>query len=314
MNTACYRVLHDTRYLYSEPVLLSQQLLHLAPRSCPWQQCEFHRITIEPAATEREDREDYFGNREERFALETPHTELFVRAESVVAVRPHAPDPARASSPPWEAVREQLRAPRDRTTLEASQYLYPSPHVPECPAVPAFARPTFAPNRPLLGVIVELTRRIHDEFEFDPEATTVATPLEEVLAQRRGVCQDFAHLAIGCLRAHGIAARYVSGYLLTTPPPGQLRLTGADASHAWVSVFVPDLGWVDMDPTNDLLPDTRHVTVAWGRDFGDVSPVRGIILGGGEHEVEVRVTVDPLEPPPGGQTEAGSLPPILVPG
>ncbi|MGE5319786.1 MAG: transglutaminase family protein [Hyphomicrobiaceae bacterium] len=292
--SARYRVLHDTHYHYEAPVLLSQQLLHLTPRTCSWQSCESHRITIQPSATERDERDDFFGNRQVLFALDTPHTELVVAAESVVAVRPHAPDPARAPSPPWEAVRALERSAGDASTLEACQFRYASPLVRTSPEVLRFAHPAFAPGRPLLEVMLDLSRRIHDQFAFDPDATTVATPLEEVLAHRRGVCQDFAHLALACLRAHGIAARYVSGYLLTTPPPGQPRLVGADASHAWVSVFIPELGWVDIDPTNNLLPDTRHITVALGRDFSDVSPVRGVILGGGEHEVEARVTVEPF--------------------
>ncbi len=304
-RAAHYRVRHDTHYRYEAPVLLSRQLLHLSPRACPWQHCESHRITIHPAPAERDERDDYFGNREVLFALEAPHTELVVHAESVVAVSPHAPDPRQAEAPPWEAVRARLRSPPDAAALDACQFLYESPLVRTSPGVLRFARPVFASHRPLLEAMVELTQRIHEHFEFDPDATTVATPLEEVLAHGRGVCQDFAHLAIACLRAHGLAARYVSGYLLTTPPPGQPRLVGADASHAWVSVFVPGLGWVDIDPTNNLLPDTQHVTVAWGRDFSDVSPLRGVILGGDEHEVEVEVTVEPLREPQAAAADNG---------
>jgi len=293
-GAAHYRVLHDTHYRYDSPVLLSRQLLHLRPRNCPWQACLSHRVTIQPAPAERDERDDYFGNPEVLFALEAPHTELIVRAESEVAVCPRAHDPHPESGPAWEAVRALLRAPRDAAALDACQFLYESPMVRTSPGVLRFARPVFAPDRPMVDALVDLTQRIYEHFDFDADATTVSTPLEEVLAHGRGVCQDFAHLAIACLRAHGLAARYVSGYLLTTPPPGQPRLIGADASHAWVSAFVPGVGWVDIDPTNNLLPDTRHVTVAWGRDFSDVSPLRGVILGGGEHEVEVRVTVEPL--------------------
>lgn len=295
MNTARYAVRHDTHYTYSAPVLLSRQLLHGTPRDCPWQHCESHRIDIQPTATEWEQGLDYFGNPQAHFSLETPHSELLVRTDSVIAVQAHAVDPQVVDSPPWESVRAELRAPRDAESLMACQFLYESPHIRSFRSLLEFTAPIVRAGQPLLPLAIELMRHIHREFEFDPEATTTATPLDEVIAQRRGVCQDFAHLNIACLRAHGIAARYVSGYLLTTPPPGQPRLVGADASHAWISVFIPGLGWIDLDPTNDLIVDTQHVTVAWGRDFSDVSPLRGVILGGGEHEVTVEVTVQPMD-------------------
>ncbi|MGB0126828.1 MAG: transglutaminase family protein [Rhodocyclaceae bacterium] len=294
MNQARYAVRHDTLYSYSAPVVLSRQLLHVTPRECAWQNCEAHHITIDPAPNEWEERLDYFGNPEAHFALETPHAELLVRADSVVAVRSRAVDPETASSPAWEDARAALRSPNEAASLEACQFLYESPYVRGFPRLAEFSASLFPPGRPVLDAAVALMRYIHSEFEFDPAATTVTTPLNEVIEDRRGVCQDFAHLMIACLRAHGIAARYISGYLLTLPPPGKPRLVGADASHAWVSVFVPGLGWIDFDPTNDQLPDTQHVTVAWGRDFSDVSPLRGVILGGGEHEVDVQVTVEPL--------------------
>jgi transglutaminase-like putative cysteine protease len=298
-RTAHYRVRHDTEYRYGTPVLLSYQLLRLTPRACAWQSCHTHSLVVTPAPAEREEREDYFGNREVQLALDTPHGELLVEAHSTVTVHAHAPDPERTPGAAWETVRAALHAPRDEASLCACEFLYESPHVRISQEIARFAAPHFAAGKPLLSAALELMARIHREFEFDPEATTVATPLEDVLEERRGVCQDFAHLTIACLRAQGLAARYVSGYLLTNPPPGKPRLVGADASHAWVSLFVPGLGWVDLDPTNNLLPDTRHITLAWGRDFSDVSPLRGVILGGGEHEVEVRVTVEPVESPQG---------------
>ena len=172
-----------------------------------------------------------------------------------------------------------------------------SPFVAVRPAFREYAEPSFLPGRPLLEAVADLNERIYREFKYDPHFTTVATPLDEVLSERRGVCQDFAHLAIACLRSLGLAARYVSGYILTVPPPGRPRLVGADASHAWLSVFVPGLGWADFDPTNDLLPDLQHVTLAWGRDFSDISPLRGVILGGGEQKIDVRVTVEPIDAP-----------------
>jgi len=162
------------------------------------------------------------------------------------------------------------------------------------PVLAEYTAPSFTKERPLLEAVADLTGRIHRDFTFDRTATTVATPLQTVFRTRRGVCQDFAHLEIACLRSLGLAARYVSGYLESVPPPDQPRLTGADASHAWVSVFCPPVGWVDVDPTNDVLADERHVTVAWGRDYGDVSPLRGVILGGGQHALHVGVSVVPV--------------------
>lgn len=291
---ADYRVIHETHYRYDSVVHLSQQLLHLTPRPCPYQQCEAHRIEVDPAPAERYEREDYFGNRIVHVALETPHSHLLVHAESVVSVKPHAPAIDSFAALAWEQVRAQLQVPGSGPALDACQFAFESPFIRSSPALLEFAQASFGPGRSLVDALFELTQRIHDEFEFDPEATSVTTPLPQVLKERRGVCQDFAHLQIASLRALGLAARYVSGYILTTPPPGQPRLIGADASHAWVSVFVPDFGWIDVDPTNNLVPDTQHITLAWGRDFSDVSPLRGVILGGGEHELEVRVTVMPL--------------------
>jgi len=200
----------------------------------------------------------------------------------------------------WEDVRElgvfRANAPAD----EAAEFRYRSPYIEPAAELADFARPSMTPGRPLLAAAIELMHRIHDEFRFDAGATSITTPVTRVLAERRGVCQDFAHLQIACLRSFGLAARYVSGYLLTDPPPGQPRLVGADASHAWLSVWCPPFGWVDLDPTNAVLPDLRHVTTAWGRDYGDVSPLRGVVLGSADHELYVGVSVVPVhadEPP-----------------
>ncbi len=201
-------------------------------------------------------------------------------------------DPAR--SPGWEDVSADLAYRRAAPAHEAHQFAYRSPYVVGSPEIEAFARQSFTPGAPLLAATLDLMHRIHEEFTFDTEATTIATPVSRVLDGRHGVCQDFAHLQIACLRTLGLAARYVSGYLLTDPPQGQPRLVGADASHAWLSVHCPAHGWVDFDPTNDVIADSRHVTVAWGRDYGDVSPLRGVILGGAEHRLEVGVSVVPV--------------------
>ncbi len=292
MSAARYRVEHTTHYRYASAALASQQLLRLTPRGCHWQRLVAHRIDVDPQPAERVAQVDAHGNRIERIVLLAPHTELYVHADSTVEVSPHAPR-ADAASSPWEEVHALLRAGRTPAVLEAAAYAWASPLVAIDGRLAAWAAADFTPGRPLLEAAIALSGRIHGEFEFDPQATTIATPVGEVLERRRGVCQDFAHLAIACLRSRGLAARYVSGYLLTSPPPGRPRLVGADASHAWISVYVPDLGWVDLDPTNDLLPDTEHITLGWGRDFADVSPLRGVITGGGAQGLEVRVTVTP---------------------
>lgn len=290
-----YRIVHETLYRYASPVALSHQLLHLTPRALPWQTLHSHRIAIEPQPGETTEREDDFGNPVRQVLLATPHQALTVRAESEVSVAPRAEAAAAALPAAWDALRERLHGIDETPLLEPAQFLYESPQV-ECLAeLAAYAAPSFPPRRRVLDAALELASRIHDDFEFDPKATSVSTPLREVLRLRRGVCQDFAHLMIACLRALGLAARYVSGYLITAPPPGRPRLVGADASHAWVSVWSAHAGWVDIDPTNDCLVDDEHITLAWGRDFSDVTPMRGVILGGGEQELEVRVTVTPVQ-------------------
>jgi transglutaminase-like putative cysteine protease len=287
-------VLHETTYTYESPVALSQQLLHLTPRVLEWQTLDEHRVTVEPAPGEMASGEDYFGNPVSHLLLAAPHSSLTVRAASCLTTRERAGRLAGERGAPWEEVRERLRGLGGEPLLEPAQFLYESPHVESFRELAAYAAPCFTKGRGVLEAALELARRIHADFAFDPRATSIATPLREVLKQRRGVCQDFAHLMTGCLRTLGLAARYVSGYILTTPPPGRPRLIGADASHAWVSVYCPLTGWVDMDPTNDCLVDDEHVTLAWGRDFSDVTPMRGVILGGGEQTLSVRVTVSPV--------------------
>jgi transglutaminase-like putative cysteine protease len=293
MSDLIYRIRHETEYSYASPVQLSRQLLRLMPRSAPWQDCLAHEVRVKPEPAEWSWIEDFFGNPVAQFALYTPHLELLVVVESRVAVRSHVPSVAPSKTIPWEMAREWLHAGKGGAALDPAQYLFASPHVPVSSSLAAYARQSFRVGQPLLASALDLTRRIYRDFKYDPKATTISTPVETVLKQKRGVCQDFAHLQIACLRSLGLAARYVSGYLLTHPAPGKERLVGADASHAWISVYCPDLGWVDLDPTNNLMPDTEHITVAWGRDFSDVSPMRGVILGGGEHELDVRVTVRP---------------------
>lgn len=298
MNPAIrLQVIHDTRYFYASAVTLSRQLLHLTPRSTPWQRFLSHFVYLDPAPSYEWRRDDLFGNPVREFAIESPHTYLHVRAESVVELLPRGVDGADfcAASPPWETVRDRLAYRGEAAQPDVAWFQFESPAVTLAREFADYASPCFPPGRPLLAAVSALMQQIHDDFEFDPEATTVSTPAHEVLEKRRGVCQDFAHLMLSCLRSLGLAARYVSGYLLTQPPPGWPRLIGADASHAWVSVYCPVAGWVDFDPTNALLPDLEHVTLAWGRDFTDVSPLRGVILGGGEHSLAVAVTVTPVD-------------------
>jgi transglutaminase-like putative cysteine protease len=296
---ALYRIEHDTRYVHATAVSMSQHVACLTPRRLERQVVHEYRLEVQPQPADLVERIDYYGNAVAQFSILQKYTELRVRASSLVEVRESeaAIDPD--ASPAWEAVRDagtfRLGAPLD----EAAEFRYPSPYVQPAPELEAFARPSFAPGRPLLAAAIDLMKRIHDEFQFDAGVTTITTPISRVLAERRGVCQDFAHLQIACLRSLGIPARYTSGYLLTDPPPGSPRLIGADASHAWLSICCPRLGWVDLDPTNAVLPGVRHVTLAWGRDYGDVSPVRGVVLGGGEHELSVGVSVVPA---PGAAT------------
>jgi transglutaminase-like putative cysteine protease len=299
LPTARYSVEHLTRYDYSLPVSLSQQLLHLSPRSVPWQDCLDWQLHCDPQPTRQRLGEDAFGNPLNRLEFASPHRQLSIEARMRVAVgsRRDSFDPC--DSPPWELAREAHRflagVVPDEQTLDACRYRFRSPYVPISSTFRRYAEDCFVPERPLLLAAQALMAKIHSEFQFDASATQIATPLAEVLRQRRGVCQDFAHLMIACLRSLDLPARYVSGYLLTAPPPGQPRMVGADASHAWVAVRCPLQGWVEFDPTNNVLPDSQHIVLCWGRDFGDVSPLRGVILGGGTHEPRVAVTVTPLE-------------------
>ncbi|MEG2794353.1 transglutaminase family protein [Pseudomonas jessenii] len=295
--SAHYQIFHDTCYHYDSPVSLAQQLAHLWPRECSWQRCTQRQLLISPQPSARRDELDVFGNPLTRLAFERPHDELQVNARLTVEVLAR-PSLDFNESPAWELTRNALTyssQPLPSDLLEACRYRFQSPYVHLKRSFVEFSQSCFPPGQPLLLGVQALMQKIFSEFTFDAEATQVATPLVEVLERRRGVCQDFAHLMLACLRSRGLAARYISGYLLTRPPPGQPRLIGADASHAWVSVFCPVLGWVDFDPTNNVQPALEHITLAWGRDFSDVSPLRGVILGGGSHDPEVRVTVMPVE-------------------
>ena len=295
LTPALYQVEHQTRYVYGFPVDTSRHMACLRPRELPYQHVRSHALAIVPEPSEVNEQADYFGNTVYRFQLLRQHTELAVNSRSTVEVFPRAATVSPDASPPWEELRRALRRPAGALAMDVATFAYASPHVIRATEIAQFARASFPAGRPLLAGAIDLMHRIHDEFVFDASATNVATPVTRVLADRRGVCQDFAHFHIACLRSLGMAARYVSGYLLTDPPPGQPRLVGADASHAWAAVYCPHNGWVDLDPTNGLVVDQRHVTIGWGRDYGDVSPLRGVLLGGGDgHRLYVGVSVTPI--------------------
>jgi transglutaminase-like putative cysteine protease len=288
-------VVHETRYDYAPPVKTAQHVAHLRPATRDGQRVLRHALSVSPQPAQCTESVDAFGNTRCFFGLQAAHEQLCVVADSVVATT--APDwPTR--SLPWEDSRERLRYHRAAEYDPAAGFLFPSPYVPRHEDFAAYARPSFTPGRPLLDAARELASRIHQDFAYVSAATDASTPALQALALRKGVCQDFAHVMLGCLRSLGLPARYVSGYLLTEPPPGQARLVGTDASHAWASVYLPaEQGpgrWADLDPTNDRAPGEDYVTLAVGRDYSDVSPMRGVIHGGGQHTLSVAVTVTPL--------------------
>ena len=288
-----YNIIHRTLYEYAAPVTMSHHVARLEPRATSTQAQENFSLKIFPEPTLRKARTDYFGNRICLFSVQEVHSKLEIITHSRVAVS------AKKTAVPeitvaWEQVAKLFRDPVSPEVVEPYQFIFDSPQVRASLDFGDYARESFDKGAPLLAGAVDLTRRIFEDFKFDPRATTIATPLEEVLKKRRGVCQDFAHLGIACLRSLGLPARYVSGYLRTRPPAGQPRRIGADASHAWFRIFCPGTGWVDFDPTNNVQPGEEHIIVAYGRDFSDVSPVAGIITGGGKHDVQVSVDVEPL--------------------
>ncbi|WP_110691862.1 transglutaminase family protein [Salinicola halophyticus] len=283
-----YRVRHTTRYDYASPVSLCHNEARLTPRVLPWQKIETTELTIEPRPAVVSERADFFGNRVTRFSVQEIHLALSVTASTALQTQGRPLPPSEVDKDWQSAASHAPRLP------ELRQFQLDSPFIMRESALRAFAISSFPPGRPLLEAVGDLNRRIFETFTYDPEFSTLATPVREVLRARRGVCQDFAHLMIGSLRSLGLAARYVSGYLETLPPPGRPRLIGADASHAWVAVHVPNWGWLEYDPTNGNLPGERHLVLGWGRDYGDVPPLKGIMNGGGVHELEVAVDVAPI--------------------
>ena len=305
------RINHVTRYEYAEPVSLCHSIAHLKPPQTARQRCLSSQIRVDPWPAVHREHEDFFGNRVSYFSIQQAHDALEVRAQSEVEVlAPTLPKPE--ATQPWERIVDRLHDRYDEPMTNLRIFTLPSPLVPPDPDARAYAAESFAPGRPILEATIELMGRIYRDFVYDPTSTTIATPLAEVMEQRKGVCQDFAHVAIAGLRGLGLAARYVSGYLETLPPPGQVKLQGADASHAWFSVLIPNLGWIDFDPTNDQIPGEQHITTAVGRDFQDVTPLRGIFYGGGSHELRVAVDVNRV-PPEGSEASDVEEPPTASP-
>jgi transglutaminase-like putative cysteine protease len=285
-----YSIVHRTVYSYGSDVSHSYHLAHVRPRSLPRQEVLEYALRIDPEPTFLVERPDYNGNGSAFFTFGVPHRRLAIVVRS--RVRVNAPElPEASRTPPWEEVRKNCASDTLTPDSAEGEFCFNSPHITTSSIFGDYAAPSFPSGMPLLEGVLDFTRRIYLDFKFDPRATTVATPLGEVFEKRRGVCQDFAHLGIACLRSLGLPARYVSGYLETLPPPGRARLIGADASHAWFSVWCPGHGWIDADPTNNVLAGERHITVAWGRDFSDVSPVRGVVIGGGRHSLSVGIDV-----------------------
>jgi transglutaminase-like putative cysteine protease len=288
-----YKIIHRTTYKYKYPVSVGNHVACLKPRTLLHHQLARSELRIQPLPATRTERVDYFGNLLCFFTVQEPHKELVVESRSEVIMEGNATLRPQQSLP-WEEAARLLPDDHSPAGLEAYQFGFESPRIRIRPEFASYALQSFMPGRPILDALSDLTARIHKDFRFDSKGTNVRTPTEEVFRKRRGVCQDFAHLQIACLRSLNIAARYVSGYLRTYPPPGRPRLVGADASHAWVSAYCPGIGWLDMDPTNNVVPSNGHVTLAWGRDYGDVSPLRGLILGGGAHTLKVAVDMEPL--------------------
>ncbi len=293
------QITHETHYDYAPAVDIAQHMAYLQPLTTARQELLGHNLMITPEPAQRSAALDVYGNVRQFFSLQSPHQQLTVVAHSVVATQCV---PAPASAMAWEAVRERFRYSATGHYDAAAEFVFPSPYVPRHPDFAAYARPSFEADKPLVACARDLMHRIHREFSYESQSTQINTPALEALAQRKGVCQDFAHIMVAALRALGLPARYVSGYLLTQPEPGHVRLVGSDASHAWVSVYVPDWPegqrWLDLDPTNDRdgwgSPGEDYVTLAVGRDYADVSPIRGVIHGGAHHTLSVGVTVEPF--------------------
>jgi transglutaminase-like putative cysteine protease len=288
-----YQIKHVTRYKYSEPVDQCLNLAYVLPRNTDRQRCNSSSVKINPMPTNTTERTDYFGNRSFYFSIEKPHKVLEVSTESLVDVKPSAELPSLDFGGSISDQHQQLYLSRDHNDLLAREFVLDSPLITATPLLRDYAKSSFHPKRSLLSAVEELTQRIFEDFKYSPGFTDVSTPLAEVLEHKKGVCQDFAHIAVGCVRAMGFPARYVSGYLETLPPPGKEKLVGSDESHAWFAVYSPGEGWFEFDPTNNLIAAEQHIITSWGRDYSDVAPLRGVIYGGGTTQT-LKVSVDVL--------------------
>ena len=286
-----YRVRHSTHYSYTARVTSCYNVAYVLPRDTRRQKCISSRVTVSPQPAIARSRTDYFGNQAYHFEIQRPHKELVITVESEIRVSQLGQGLNLDLGISYEQALNQIRDDRAKQTLNAREYLLDSPMVEATDELAEYAKPSFILDRPLKSCVADLTSRIFNDFTYDPDFTTIATPLAEVLEHRRGVCQDFAHLQVGCLRAVGIPAKYVSGYIETLPAPGEEKLVGADATHAWVAYFCPDEGWLEFDPTNDTAANTQHIATALGRDYVDVTPVKGVIFGGGKNP-QLSVSVD----------------------
>lgn len=292
-----YRVRHITEYEYEQPVNACYNRAHLLPRETQFQHTSVPRVSITPTPSSGSRRVDYFGNREYHFTIHDPHRSLSIEVVTDIKLSDTRIDPmaqlqyGNTCQQVTDLLQNIVNNQSDIESLYAKEFILDSSMIKASQQLKDYAIDCFENDKPLLSAVRDLTSKIYHEFEYDPNFTTIATPLDEVLAHRKGVCQDFAHLAIGCLRSLGYPARYISGYLETLPPPGQKKMIGADASHAWFAVFSPGEGWFEFDPTNDTVPVDQHIVTAWGRDYSDVSPLRGVILGGG-HTQKLDVSVD----------------------
>jgi transglutaminase-like putative cysteine protease len=292
-HAAALNVDHETAYVYSGRVDLAYHMAYLRPLQASHQKVAAFTLDIEPKPSQQSSGRDVYGNQRDAFSLYGPHEALCIRAASRVEVTPRFAVLDPTTSPVWSEVRDDLRYQVGAGFQPETEFTFASPFVPILPELRAYAAISFPDRQPLLVGALDLMRRIHADFTYDTRSTDVSTPVAAAFKQRRGVCQDYAHVAIAALRSVGLPAAYVSGYLLSTPPAGTERLVGADASHAWVRVWCPVNGWIEFDPTNDCLVGSGHVTLAIGRDYGDVTPVRGVIRGGGQHVLTVAVSVLP---------------------
>jgi transglutaminase-like putative cysteine protease len=288
-----YQARHNTVYDYGEPVTLAHHLAHLKPRDGQRQRVIAHELRVIPEPATWNERFDGFDNPIVQFAVEEPHQRLIVESMIEIEIEPSVP-PKASAYPAWDVLRDRL-GDAGPETIGVYPFRMDSTLIEVGQPFADYAAEDFPPGRPLIEALLAFNARMHKDLAFDPQATTVTTPPREVLRDKRGVCQDFAHLMIACLRSLGLPARYVSGYLRTTPPPGRPRLVGADQSHAWAAAWIGGEEWLELDPTNDCIPSLDHITVAHGRDYDDVAPLRGIIVGGGPHKLQVGVDVVPLK-------------------